>query len=188
MVQEAPAVYRSRVPKPPPTSIRWAVELDAAAYSQCAADAFREAYADGSDDANLALHVSRHFSEAVQRAELRDPRMRLLVAEGRDGAWAGFALLCDGSRAQGVDGVRPMEIVRFYTRATWYGRGVGAQLMDAALSAAAEADHDEVWLQVWEGNARARRFYEKSGFEARGRNPFRFGDVWEEDLVYVRRP
>lgn len=180
--------YRSRVATPPPTSTRWAVESDAAAYARCAADAFREAYGDGSDDANLEIHVARHFSEALQLAELKDGRLRLLVAEDRDATWAGFALLRDGSRAQGVHGARPMEIVRFYTRAAWYGRGVGAQLMAGALDAARAAGHDEVWLQVWEGNARAIRFYEKSGFVARGRNPFRFGDVWEEDLVYVRSP
>ena len=180
--------YRSRVPIPPLTTIRWAVEADAARYAHCAAEAFREVYADGSDDANLETHVARHFGEDLQRSELRDPGLRLLVAEAADGAWAGFALLRDGSRAQGVVGARPMEIVRFYTRAAWYGRGVGAQLMEAALAAARGTPHDEVWLQVWEGNARAIRFYEKSGFVARGRNPFRFGDVWEEDLVYVRSP
>jgi diamine N-acetyltransferase len=188
MVRDSSVTYRSRVPTPPPTTTRWAVESDAAAYARCAADAFREAYSEGSDDANLEVHVARHFSEAMQLAELRDPRLRLLVAEDLSAAWAGFALLRDGSRAEGVQGARPMEIVRFYTRAAWYGRGVGAQLMAGALQAARAAGHDEVWLQVWEGNARAIRFYEKSGFVARGRNPFRFGDVWEEDLVYVRSP
>jgi len=188
MVRPAARVYRSRVSTSPPTSTRWAVESDAAAYAHCAAEAFREAYGDGTDDANLEVHVARHFDEAIQRAELQDPRLRLLVAEDPAAAWAGFALLRDGSRAEGVRGSRPMEIVRFYTRAAWYGRGVGAQLMAGALAAARAAGHDEVWLQVWEGNTRAIRFYEKSGFVARGRNPFRFGDVWEEDLVYVRCP
>jgi diamine N-acetyltransferase len=188
MVGGAARIYCSRVPTPPPTTTRWAVASDAAAYARCAADAFREAYGDGSDDPNLDVHVARHFSEAIQRAELEDPRHRLLVAEGPDAAWAGFALLRDGSRAEGVRGARPLEIVRFYTRAAWYGRGVGAQLMAGALEAAGAAGHDEVWLQVWEFNARAIRFYEKCGFVARGRNPFLFGDVWEEDLVYVRSP
>ncbi|MCC7002111.1 MAG: GNAT family N-acetyltransferase [Gemmatimonadaceae bacterium] len=176
------------MPTPPPTTTRWAHVADAAAYARCAAASFREAYADGSDDANLEVHVARHFSEAIQRSELQDPRLRLLVAEDPAGSWAGFALLRGGSRAEGVRGARPVEIVRFYTRAAWYGRGVGAQLMDGALAAAREAGHDEAWLQVWEGNARAIRFYEKSGFVARGRNPFRFGDVWEKDLVYARSP
>ncbi len=188
MVRGAPSPYCLRVPESPTTTTRWAVDLDAADYMRCAAAAFREAYGTGSDDANVEVHVARHFSETIQRAELQDPQLRLLVAEDADGAWAGFALLRDGSRADGVAGARPLEIVRFYTRARWYGRGVGAQLMAGALAAARAAGHDEVWLQVWEGNARAIRFYEKSGFVARGRNPFRFGNVWEEDIVYVRRP
>jgi GNAT superfamily N-acetyltransferase len=188
MVGGSAPTYCSRVLTPPPTSTRWAVESDAVAYAACAAAAFREAYGDGSDDANLEVHVARHFSEVIQRAELQDPQLRLLVAEDADATWAGFALLRDGSRADGVQGAHPMEIVRFYTRAAWYGRGVGAQLMAGALEAARAAGHDEVWLQVWEFNARAIRFYEKCGFVVRGRNPFRFGDVFEEDLVYVRSP
>jgi ribosomal protein S18 acetylase RimI-like enzyme len=77
-----------------------------------------------------------------------------------------------------------MEILRFYLRATWYGRGLAQPLMDAALVHARAGGHDGVWLQVWEHNARARRFYEKSGFVAVGTNPFLFGNTPEEDIVY----
>ena len=58
--------------------------------------------------------------------------------------------------------------------------------MEAALDLATARGHDAVWLQVWEENARARRFYEKCGLRAVGGKPFLFGDVLEQDIVYAR--
>jgi len=168
--------------------LRFATAAEAADYAHAARESFREAYDTGDDPENVEIHLSRAFGEPIQRRELLDPQQRVLAAIEPGGAWAGFAMLRADSRAEGVTGHAPMEVVRFYTRATWYGRGLAARLMDGALAAARAADHDEVWLQVWEHNQRARRFYEKSGFVARGRNPFRFGDVWEEDIVYARVP
>ncbi|MCC6781841.1 MAG: GNAT family N-acetyltransferase, partial [Planctomycetes bacterium] len=57
-------------------------------------------------------------------------------------------------------------------------------LMDAALAHARAGGHDGVWLQVWEHNARARRFYEKCGFVAVGISTFLFGAITERDPVY----
>ena len=34
--------------------------------------------------------------------------------------------------------------------------------------------------------AAARRFYEQSGFRAVGTQPFRFGEVWDDDIVYAK--
>jgi ribosomal protein S18 acetylase RimI-like enzyme len=56
--------------------------------------------------------------------------------------------------------------------------------MDAALAHARACGHDGVWLQVWEHNARARRFYEKCGFVAVGMHSFLFGAITERDPVY----
>lgn len=157
---------------------------EAAIYSRTAAAAFFEAYDDGTNTGEVETHLTREFSEAIQRRELEDPAITVLAAREPDGIWAGFATLRAGSRANGVSATRPMEIVRFYLRATWYGRGVAEPLMQAALDHARALGHDGVWLQVWEHNLRARRFYEKRGFVAVGTNPFLFGNTLEDDIVY----
>lgn len=159
---------------------------EASAYARAAAEMFEAAYRDTSEPANMAVHLAREFGEARQRAELEDPAMTVLAALEPDGGWAGFTALRAGSRAEGVTGVRPLEIVRFYTQPRWHGRGAAARLMAAAVAWGVAHGHDEVWLQVWEHNARARRFYEKCGFRAVGTNPFLFGDTWEDDIVYRR--
>lgn len=159
---------------------------EAAQYARVASETFFEAYRESSEPANMAAHLAREFGERQQYAELVDPAISVLAAREPDGDWAGFAALRSESRAAGVEGASPIEIARFYTRSRWYGRGAAAQLMAAACAFGARRGHDVVWLQVWEHNARARRFYEKSGFRAVGTNPFRFGDEWEDDVVYAR--
>lgn len=159
---------------------------EAAAYALAAAEMFEAAYRETSEPANMAVHLAREFGEARQRAELEDPSMTVLAALEPGGHWAGFAALRAGSRAAGVTGTRPLEIARFYTQPRWHGRGAAARLMSAAIAWGAARGHDELWLQVWEHNARARRFYEKSGFRAVGTHPFLFGDEWEDDIVYRR--
>lgn len=157
---------------------------DAPTYSRVAAAAFREAYDDGEDDANMALHLAREFEESKLRRELEDPAVCVLALCAPDGDWTGFVAMRADVRGDGVTAERPLEIVRFYLRATWYGRGVARPLMDAALAHARAGGHDGVWLQVWEHNARARRFYEKCGFVTVGMSTFLFGAIPERDPVY----
>lgn len=175
---QASAVSHDKLP------ITAATPAEAVIYSRTAAAAFFEAYDDGTNTGEIETHLTREFSEERQRLELEDPAITVLAGREPDGIWAGFATLRAGSRAGGVSAERPMEILRFYLRATWYGRGLARPLMDAALAHARAAGHDGVWLQVWEHNARARRFYEKSGFAAVGTNPFLFGNTPEDDIVY----
>jgi len=163
-----------------------AVPSEAALYARVAAETFFEAYADSSDPANLAAHIAREFGVAQQRRELDDPALTVLAAREPTGDWAGFATLQAGVTTDGVIAERPIEIVRFYMRNRWYGRGAAHRLMEAAFAFGSSRGHDAVWLQVWEENARARRFYGKCGLRAVGTRPFLFGEVWEDDVVYAK--
>ncbi len=165
--------------------IRAASPHEAAQYATVAAETFVEAYARTAVPSNLAAHVAREFGEVQQRRELEDPAITVLAAREPAGDWAGFVRLHAERLVDCVVAARPIEIVRFYVRGRWHGRGVAQQLMGAALDLATVRGHDAVWLNVWEENARARRFYEKSGFRVAGTKPFLFGEVLEEDVVYT---
>lgn len=166
--------------------IRPAAPADAAHYATVAAETFFEAYAETSEPANMTAHLEREFGEEKQRRELDDPAIAVLAAREPSGDWAGFATLHAGVTTGGVNAARPIEIVRFYVRGRWHGRGAAHRLMEAAFAFGAARGHDAVWLQVWEENARARRFYEKCGLRAVGTRPFLFGEVWEDDIVYAK--
>lgn len=165
--------------------ISMAESSEAQRYAAVAAETFYESYARTAVPANLAVHIAREFGEPQQRRELEDPAVTVLAAREPSGDWAGFTLLHADRAADGVTGSRPIEIVRFYIRGRWHGRGAAKRLMEAAFRHAAERGHDAIWLQVWEENPRARRFYEKCGLQEVGTKPFLFGDVVERDIVYA---
>jgi GNAT superfamily N-acetyltransferase len=171
-----------------PLTLRRATPADAAMYARVSRETFHDSYAAMSDPAMMALHLQRNFGEAIQRTELEDPATSVLVAQGPDEAWAGFVALRRGAPPACVRAHAPVQLQRIYVVRSWHGRGAGAFLLEAAREAARAEGADALWLQVWERNARARRFYEKHGFVEVGTHPYRFGDEWEDDLVLQRAP
>jgi ribosomal protein S18 acetylase RimI-like enzyme len=63
---------------------------------------------------------------------------------------------------------------------------VAAALMQACLDQARKAEHDVVYLGVWEHNPRAIAFYRKWGFEKVGEHVFLLGDDEQTDWLMLR--
>ena len=57
-------------------------------------------------------------------------------------------------------------------------------LFNGALLRARGAGRAGIWLGTNQANARAQRFYEKSGFTRVGTKRFRLGSQWEHDFIY----
>ncbi len=102
------------------------------------------------------------------RETLRDPAMdgAVLVAQ-RDEALLGFVVLATPSRDEdAADGVAEVGAINVHPDA--WRSGIGAALMDAALSTLTERSWHTVTLWVLEANDRARAFYARYGFAADG--------------------
>ncbi len=167
--------------------IRPAVPSDAPALALLGERLWRGTYAGLIPDSNLELHLAETFGLPQQAAELTDPACRTLVIES-EGALAGYALLkAHGPEPAhpGFHFVKPLEVARFYVQASLHGRGAAQRLMAAVLDHAVAAGHDGVWLQVWEQNPRAIRFYAKAGFQDAGGATFRVGEQVDRDRVLV---
>lgn len=149
---------------------------------------WRETYAGLIPESNLAMHLAETFGARQQAAELADPACGTLVLE-RNGLLLGYALLRAGGPDTGTlpsfHFVNPLEVARFYVDASLHGRGAAQALMAAVLERASAAGHDGVWLQVWEQNGRAIRFYAKAGFADAGEATFRVGEQVDRDRVLV---
>ena len=57
------------------------------------------------------------------------------------------------------------ELLSIATNASHQRAGIGTALLNAGLAHLDFAKGDKMFLEVREGNAKARRFYEKHGFE-----------------------
>ena len=60
------------------------------------------------------------------------------------------------------------ELYALYVHPAWWSTGTGRALMDHVLAKVSRAGFPNVMLWVLERNARARRFYERAGFQPDG--------------------
>lgn len=76
-----------------------------------------------------------------------------------------------------------LELRRLYLRSNAKGRGTADELMKWVLREAARRGAQELVLSVYVDNHRARRFYQRYGFDVVGKYDFKVGSHVDEDLI-----
>nr|WP_227411709.1 MULTISPECIES: GNAT family N-acetyltransferase [unclassified Cryobacterium] len=176
---ESPAFSGARV--------RRATDADAQVLHELAAATFALACPPGMTQANIDVFIAEHLSAARFREYLADPQRDLLIAEV-GGQPAGYTMLVAGEPqdpdvASAVTERPTVELSKCYTLPSAHGTGTAPTLMAASVDAARARGARTVWLGVNQQNARANRFYDKSGFVVVGTKRFRVGDAVEHDFV-----
>ncbi|MDQ3907124.1 MAG: GNAT family N-acetyltransferase [Acidobacteriota bacterium] len=169
----------------PDVTIRRASLGDAGLLAELGARTFSETFAADNTPEDMAAYLASSFTHARQAAELADDASTFFVAEV-GGIAAGYAKLRAGEPEEGIEGAKPVELVRLYVSREWLGRGVGQALMRACMEGARMAGHETIWLGVWERNGRARAFYSKWGFRAVGEHVFQLGSDPQTDILMER--
>ncbi len=129
---------------------------------------------------NLAVFLTNH-DEAKWRAELSDPRYAVRLAE-LEGSAIGYVKLGPPSLPFEPKGAAA-ELRQLYVLKPWQGAGIAAVLMDWVIGEARRRAAAQLYLSVFVDNPRARRFYERHGFEPVGRYDFMVGTHADEDIV-----
>ena len=130
--------------------------------------------------ADLAAFLAQ-FTVAAWRGELADPANAFEVAE-TDDEIIGYAKL--GPLKFPAETRGPAILLsQLYVAPGHVGAGIGGTLMDGALAEARRRRMKELYLTVFIDNERARRFYERYGFETVGRYDFMVGSQADEDLI-----
>ena len=179
-------------------TIREAGAADAGRLAELAAVTFPLACPPGSAPEDIAAHLANTLSEENFRAYLADPSVTVLVIESlqsdglhSDGALRGYSLLvarpaADPDVASALTILPSAELSKCYVHPDHHGLGAAAELMHASVASAAAAGAAGMWLGVNSQNARAIRFYEKSGFRKVGTKSFQLGGTVEHDFVMER--
>ena len=163
---------------------RTAGDGDLEALSALARETYSDAFGHTFSATDLAAHFARRLSPESFAEALRGDVILVADAEGRLIGYAQFgAASCAGAR----EGDR--ELRRLYVHRDFQNQGVGTLLMDAALRHPWMQRAGSIYLDVWEHNPGARRFYERYGFEVIGTRSFEVesGAETSLDLVMVRR-
>lgn len=126
---------------------------------------FIETYRGSCSDNDLIGFIDKCFNEDVIRQELEDPEDFYYIAFA-DGFPAGYMRLKEDNRDYPLEKkYKALQLKRLYVTKEYQGKKIGAALMNAAIQLAGENGYEILWLGVWEGNDKARSFYDKWGFE-----------------------
>ncbi len=171
-------------------SVRPALAADAGALAALAAATFPLACPPHTTDEAKADFIAAHLTEASFDDYLADSDRELYLATV-DGEPAGYTMLVFGEPSDfdvaATITARPtVELSKLYVLPAHHGARVSSALIDASLAAAESRDAAGIWLGVNQENARANRFYEKSGFVLIGTKKFLVGTRWEDDFVRER--
>lgn len=145
-------------------TIRKAKKSDAVSIARIHVDTWRVAYAGIIPEGYLS-NLSMESHEQRWARVLSKSTNGTLVAVMPDGqvvGWASFGL------SRNSDGEGVGELYAIYLDVDYWGKGMGRQLMDNALSHLHGDGFAIVTLWVLQENSRARTFYEKVGFAPDG--------------------
>jgi diamine N-acetyltransferase len=170
--------------------IRTATADDAGSLAELAAVTFPLACPPGSDPRDIAAHLASTLSPDNFRTYLADASTTVLVIDS-GGELRGYSLLVarpaqDPDVASVLSELPCTELSKCYVHPEHHGLGAAAELMRASIGSAAASGARGLWLGVNSQNARAIRFYEKSGFRRVGTKSFKLGSTVEHDFVMER--
>lgn len=121
------------------------------------------------------------FDVAAWERQLRDPAFGVRIAEVA-GQPAGYVKL--GPLKLPVQPTGPAMLVdQFYVLKDHHGSGIARKLMDWAIDEARRRGSGALYLTVYIDNRRARRFYDRYGFQDVGRYDFMVGEQADEDVI-----
>jgi ribosomal protein S18 acetylase RimI-like enzyme len=168
-------------------TVRSAQPTDAAALADLAAATFALACPPGTSPEAIKQFVRANLSEGCFERYLADPDRVIRLALD-DGVAVGYTMLVfgephDSDVAAAITKRPTVELSKVYVLGEHHGAGIAGPLMEATMEAARARNVAGVWLGVNQRNARAGRFYEKSGFEVVGEKTFMVGPELHHDYV-----
>jgi len=159
---------------------RLADGADAEALAELGASTFIDTFGHLYESSDLEIFLQNHSPENWDK-ELADPAFEVRVAEN-DGRLVGYVKLGPPHLPFEPRG-EAAELRQLYVIEEMKGQGIAQSLMDWVIDRARRRRADYLYLSVFTENHRARRFYEKYGFEPEGTYAFMVGNHADEDIV-----
>ena len=153
---------------------------DAAALAELGARTFTDTFGHLYQPSDLEIFLQNHSPDNWDK-ELNDPAFEVRVAE-QGGALVGYAKLGPPHLPFEPRG-EAAELRQLYVVEEVKGQGVADELIRWVIERARDKRADHLYLSVFIDNLRARRFYEKYGFEPEGTYAVMVGTHADEDIV-----
>jgi GNAT superfamily N-acetyltransferase len=159
---------------------RDAVSADAAALDRIFDTSFCDTFAHLYRSEDLEAFLTG-FGISDWEEQLRDPAFACRIAEV-EGDPVGYVKL--GPLNIPVEEDSPALLLdQLYILKPYHGAGIAHALMDWTLDEARRRGALRLYLTVYVDNHRARRFYDRYGFQTVGRYDFMVGNHADEDII-----
>lgn len=162
------------------TTFRDATPADAAALDRIFDTVFCDTFAHLYRSEDLAAFLSS-FGIADWEKQLRNPAFAVRIAESGGGP-VGYVKIGPMKLPLDPNG-SSMLLDQLYVMKEQHGSGIARELMDWAIEQARSRGAEALYLTVFIDNHRARRFYDRYGFEDVGRYAFMVGEQADEDII-----
>ena len=138
---------------------------------------------------DIASFIEANLTPSAFRAYLSNEDNIVLMARDGQGDPLAYVLALPGrgddeDAAALITGARPLYLSKVYAAPRAQGTGLSSALVSSLIDEARSRGFDSMWLGTNVDNARARRFYDKTGFVDRGRRTFVVGGQICHDVVY----
>jgi GNAT superfamily N-acetyltransferase len=162
------------------TTCRDAAPADAAALDRIFDTVFCDTFAHLYRSEDLDAFLSS-FGIGDWEDQLRNPAFATRIAEA-GGVPVGYAKIGPMKLPVEPNG-SSMLLDQLYVVKEQQGTGIARELMDWAIDEARGRGAEALYLTVFIDNHRARRFYDRYGFEDVGRYAFMVGEQADEDII-----
>jgi ribosomal protein S18 acetylase RimI-like enzyme len=147
---------------------------------------FIETFSTDNSEENMRQYVAQKLSIEQLSTELETAHSQFYIAQYNNEA-VGYLKVNFKEAQTEPQPADYMEIERIYVLSAYFGKGIGAFLLEKALELANQQQVKTVWLGVWEENKRAIAFYEKNGFKIFGSHVFQLGEDAQTDFLMRRQ-
>ncbi|BDI33032.1 N-acetyltransferase [Capsulimonas corticalis] len=168
-----------------PTLVIRNVQLsDIPALSEFAMKTYSDAFGHSLSPEDLAEHLRKHLSPNSFQLIFAEDTVLLAEVDNRLIGYAQF-----GASTLSRNHPTDQDLRRLYVHPEYQNEGYGSALMEATLCHPQMKAAASIFLDVWEHNPAAQRFYRRHGFEVIGEHAFEVesGAPTSRDLIMARR-
>lgn len=167
-------------------STRLATRADLPLLAKMAKETFYETWKDTCSEQDMNTYLQQNFTLPSLGNQLDEVGSTFLLLQEEGKALRGYAHLLETKVPPEIQIAKPLYLKRFYLTSYAKGSGAANTLMRSCLAQAAAQKAGGIFLNVWERNFRAQRFYARYGFIKRAEIPYPLGNQVDTDWILDR--
>lgn len=148
---------------------------------------YQKQFASNWHEGDLEKFLDASFNPKKLKSELKENTKFKHFFVYQDDFILGYASLKLYRFLPGIKEADSSLIEKIYLNDNAVGKGVGSILMNHVISYLLSLNKEYVWLEVLDSNDRAKKFYEKHGFNIHRKRPFDNGKLQTNIIIMKKR-